>query len=135
MFLVGALALAACAGDEGRPGQEDSPLATVSTSSPPSSTLLEADASQVTTVGIAQFRFTPERVQVTVGGAVEFSNSDRIDHTVTAGTPDTPSGEFDELLDGAGTKTTLTFDTVGEFDYFCNVHPHMRGTVEVVELP
>lgn len=76
------------------------------------------------------FLFQPENVVVPVGGEVVFVNRDSIDHTVTAGTPEDPTGAFDISLPEQGATGTVVFETPGSFDYFCRIHTHMRGTVE-----
>jgi len=78
--------------------------------------------------------FLPYMVTVDVGGEVTWSNDDTAAHTVTAGSAaDGPSGEFDSSLFMAGATFSHTFESAGEFDYFCMVHPWMAGIVSVVE--
>ena len=77
------------------------------------------------------FRFQPETLQVSAGATVTWTNEDDIEHTATAGTPDTPSGEFDVALDGAGATGTHTFDAPGTYAYFCEVHNSMLGEIVV----
>ena len=76
--------------------------------------------------------FIPHEVTVDVGGEVTWSNDDSAAHTVTAGSAaDGPSGVFDSSLFMAGTTFAHTFEAVGEFPYFCIVHPWMEGLVIV----
>ncbi len=78
--------------------------------------------------------FLPYMVTVDVGGEVTWSNDDTAAHTVTAGSAeDGPSGEFDSSLFMAGTTFSHTFESAGEFPYFCMVHPWMEGIVTVGE--
>jgi len=79
--------------------------------------------------------FVPSTVTVDVGGKVIFSNTDTAAHTFTAGTPtDGLSEEFDTSLLMAGSSYDLwSPDTVGEFPYFCMIHPWMQGLIIVVE--
>ena len=78
--------------------------------------------------------FLPYEVTVDVGGEVTWSNDDTAAHTVTAGSAaDGPSGEFDSSLFMAGTTFSHTFESAGEFPYFCMVHPWMEGIVTVGE--
>jgi len=78
--------------------------------------------------------FVPYEVTVDVGGEVTWSNDDTAAHTVTAGSAaDGPSGEFDSSLFMAGTTFSHTFESTGEFPYFCMVHPWMVGIVIVGE--
>jgi len=78
--------------------------------------------------------FIPFEAAVAEGGTITWKNEDTAAHTVTSGSAaDGPSGEFDSSLFMAGTTFSHTFDTVGEFPYFCMVHPWMQGVVVVVE--
>jgi len=76
--------------------------------------------------------FIPYEITVNVGDEVVWSNDDSAAHTVTAGSAaDGPSGVFDSSLFMAGTTFSHTFEEVGEYDYFCMVHPWMEGIVKV----
>jgi plastocyanin len=83
----------------------------------------------------------PSELEVTVGTTVKWTNKDSAGHTVTSGKPgDADSGAlFDSTKDPAGflikpeTSWEHTFDTVGEYHYFCQVHPHMIGEIIVKE--
>ncbi len=76
--------------------------------------------------------FLPPQVLITKGDTVTWSNDDSAAHTVTAGTAkDGPSGFFDSSLFMAGTTFSHTFESNGEFAYFCMVHPWMEGLVLV----
>ncbi len=78
--------------------------------------------------------YIPSEVAVAEGGTITWTNEDSAAHTVTSGSPgEGTSGEFDSSLFTAGTTFSHTFDTVGEFPYFCMVHPWMKGIVVVVE--
>jgi len=76
--------------------------------------------------------FIPSSVTIGVGEKVTWSNDDTAAHTVTSGSAaDGPDGEFDSSLFMAATTFEHTFDTEGEYPYFCMVHPWMVGTVVV----
>lgn len=76
--------------------------------------------------------FIPADVTITVGTTVTWSNDDTVAHTVTSGTPSGgPDGIFDSGLFIAGTTFDYTFDESGTYDYFCMVHPWMKGTIQV----
>jgi predicted secreted protein with PEFG-CTERM motif len=78
--------------------------------------------------------FIPYEVTVDVGGVVTWSNDDSAAHTVTSGSAaDGPSGVFDSSLFMAGTTFSHEFEAVGEYPYFCMVHPWMEGIVTVQE--
>ncbi|MDH3394929.1 MAG: PEFG-CTERM sorting domain-containing protein [Nitrosopumilus sp.] len=76
--------------------------------------------------------FLPYMVTIHPGDEVVWSNDDTAAHTVTSGTTDAGAdGVFDSSLFMAGATFSHTFDTLGEYDYFCMVHPWMLGKVFV----
>jgi len=79
----------------------------------------------------------PTEISIGVGETVTWSNDDTAAHTVTSGTPASPSEEVGALFDSslflAATTFSHTFDEAGTFEYFCMVHPWMQGTVIVGE--
>ena len=77
--------------------------------------------------------FSFSSVEVKEGESVVFSNSDTVPHTVTAGTPGDPSGEFDSGLFGTGQSFVLSLDEAGSYNFFCSIHPTMTGTIVVTD--
>jgi plastocyanin len=83
----------------------------------------------------------PSTIEVAVGTTVIWTNKDAAGHTVTSGNAgDVDSGSlFDSTKDPSGflikpeTTWQHTFDTAGEFPYFCQVHPWMVGMLIVTE--
>jgi plastocyanin len=84
--------------------------------------------------------FSPNPINVKVGDTVTWTNSDNMEHTVTSGTgpSDRSNGkQFDSGLSGptvliAGKTFSQQFTKVGEFPYFCRIHPTLVGKVVVV---
>jgi len=77
--------------------------------------------------------FIPYEVVIAVGGQVIWNNVDTAAHTVTSGNPsDGADGKFDSSIFMSGTTFSNTFDEVGEYEYFCMVHPWMNGIVQVL---
>jgi plastocyanin len=73
---------------------------------------------------IARFAFeTP--IEISVGTSVTWTNTEE-PHTVTA-----RDGSFDSDRIPQGESFTHTFDEAGTFEYFCQIHPAMEGTVIV----
>ena len=98
-----------------------------------------AEGSSLETNG--QF-FVPRDVRGTIGisNNVVWTNNDITGHTVTTddGYVDLINGEFDSIDQlGAilvpGETFEFTFTQVGEYPYHCEPHPHMQGSVEIVE--
>jgi len=79
-------------------------------------------------VQIVEFTYEPDPVVVQVGGKVTWQNEDTAPHTATA-----DDGSFDTGIIEKGKLGSATFKEPGTFTYFCEVHPTMHGTVEVVE--
>jgi plastocyanin len=78
--------------------------------------------------------FDPDGAIVQQGYVVEWTNSDSVAHTATSAED---FGEtFDTGLLGAGESFTLdtTNLEIGEYDYFCIVHPWMTSTL-TIEAP
>ncbi len=75
--------------------------------------------------------FLPYMVTINPGDEVVWSNDDSAVHTVTSGADTTADGIFDSSMLMAGKTFSHTFDTLGEYDYFCLVHPWMVGQVFV----
>jgi plastocyanin len=79
-------------------------------------------------VKIVEFVYGPDPVTVQVGGKVTWQNEDTAPHTATA-----DDGSFDTGTIEQGKIKSETFKQAGTFTYFCQIHPTMHGTVEVVE--
>lgn len=97
---------------------------------PPADDGSESSGGGAAEVSASGFAFAPATIEVAAGTTVKWTNGDTVPHTVTAGEPGSPSGDFDEDL-AAGTSAEITFDEPGTFTYFCEVHPNMTGEVVV----
>jgi plastocyanin len=84
-------------------------------------------------VTIKTFNFGPDPITVQAGTTITFRNLDKINHSVTAGTRDDPSDEFEEgVLGEAGATYELTLDEPGTYAYFCKFHPGDGMTGEII---
>lgn len=131
------LGLAAC-GDSG----SDSTSSEAETSPPASEESTESsgeaetesepapsgEAAKSEKVEIVEFTYQPDPVVVQAGGKVTWQNQDTAPHTATA-----DDGSFDTGTIEKGKTGSATFKEPGTFTYFCEIHPTMHGTVEVVE--
>ena len=79
--------------------------------------------------------FIPSTATIPAGGTVTFANNDTAAHTSTSGTiSGEDAGEvWDSSLVMAGKSYTTPALDVGEYPYFCMVHPWMEGLVIVEE--
>jgi plastocyanin len=130
------LGLAACGGS----GSDSSSEAETAPTSEESNSEAEAgdetesepapsgEASKSEKVEIVEFTYQPDPVVVQVGGKVIWQNQDTAPHTATA-----DDGSFDTGTIEKGKIGSETFKEAGTFTYFCEIHPTMHGTVEVVE--
>jgi len=59
---------------------------------------------------------------------VTWQNEDSAEHTATLDDGSSTTGALAE-----GKLKSESFDTPGTYTYFCEIHPQMKGTVEVVE--
>lgn len=76
--------------------------------------------------------YDPADTWVTPGSTVTWTNSDTAAHTVTSGTPsEGPDGKFDSGLFGPGKTFETVLDEKGTYQYFCQVHPWMIGSITV----
>ena len=106
-------------GETGGSGEEES------TESEPAPSGAAAKSEKVQ---IVEFTYEPDPVVVQAGGKVIWQNEDTAPHTATA-----DDGSFDTGTIEQGKLGSATFKEPGTFTYFCEIHPTMHGTVEVVE--
>ena len=75
---------------------------------------------------IDNFKFGPEKVTVTKGTEVTWTNQDDIPHSIVL----IALGVRSKVLDTDRTFT-YQFDKAGTFSYICGLHPFMHGQVVV----
>jgi len=75
--------------------------------------------------------YVPSIITVNQGEKITWSNDDVAFHSVTSGEYDAPTDLFDSGHLDPGEKFSVTFDQKGEYDYFCTLHPWMKGRVIV----
>ena len=86
-----------------------------------------AAAGQEVPVDIRDFAFSPNPVEIAVGDTVTWTNQDQVPHTATA----EDRGVLQSGTISPGSSFSQTFETAGEFPYFCEFHPNMTGTIVV----
>jgi plastocyanin len=79
-----------------------------------------------TDVSIDNFVFKSDAITVRAGTTVVWQNDDDIPHTVVSA-----DGAFRSRPLDTEDKFSFTFATPGTFDYFCSLHPRMKGQVVV----
>ena len=77
-------------------------------------------------VTIKDLEFTPVAITVHVGDTIEWVNTDFIAHTATA-----RNGAFDVTME-AGVTARAVVTVAGMVEYFCQYHPDMIASVNVL---
>jgi len=78
-------------------------------------------------VTIDNFSFTPQKLVVKRGAEVTWTNKDDVPHNVVSVT-----GLFKSKTLDTDQNFTHAFKEKGEFKYYCQIHPHMTGSVVVM---
>jgi amicyanin len=83
-------------------------------------------AAQSPSVHIDNFSFTPAEITVAPGATLTWVNGDDIPHTVVA-----TNKAFRSKVMDTEQQFSFTFKEPGTYEYFCSLHPHMKGKVIV----
>ncbi len=75
--------------------------------------------------------YIPSVIVIDLGKQVTWVNQDSAFHSVTSGFYDEPTELFDSGYLDPFESYTLYFDEIGTYDYFCTLHPWMKGQVIV----
>jgi plastocyanin len=88
-----------------------------------------ADAAQTVPVEIRGFAFLPATLTIQAGDTVTWTNLDDTEHTATsdAGSP----AAFDTGALSLNDTASITFAIPGTYQYHCNFHQGMAGTIIV----
>ncbi|MFB5623886.1 MAG: PEFG-CTERM sorting domain-containing protein [Nitrosopumilus sp.] len=85
---------------------------------------------------------TTGEITVYPGDSVTWKNADTAFHTITSVSPssiETGDFEVDGVFDSgfftSGKSYTRQFNELGDFYYFCSIHPYMNGVVHVIKNP
>ena len=76
-------------------------------------------------ISIKDLKFNPATVNIKVGEKVTWKNEDSVLHDVTL-----DNGAFDIDIE-PGTSFTYLFEETGIYEYHCDIHPSMIGTVKL----
>jgi len=77
--------------------------------------------------------YVPAEATVKAGDTVTWTNDDTAIHTATSGKDATPDGKFDTSLvsPGQSSRPITMPHELGQYTYFCTLHPWMVGTITV----
>ncbi len=78
------------------------------------------------TVDMRGFQYFPRDLTINAGGTVTWKNSDNVPHNATE-----KDKAWETSIIGKGEEDSLTFDTLGVFQYYCTIHPSMKGKLTV----
>lgn len=80
--------------------------------------------------------YNPSEIVIMSGDTVTWTNLDSTPHTVTSGDGSniTPDGIFDSRIITKEKTYSFTFDRVGNYPYYCILHPNMVGMVKVLNV-
>lgn len=70
--------------------------------------------------------YVPYYIEVKSGTTVTWTNNDNIGHTATS-----VNDLFDSGIIQPGQTWSYSFNATGQYDYYCVLHPWMKGTVKV----
>ncbi len=75
--------------------------------------------------------YNPARLSIRVGDTVVYVNEDEVPHTFTASEVPSGASKFDSGPVNPGDSYRYTFRVPGTYRYFCMLHPHKGGIIEV----
>ncbi|MCV0413141.1 plastocyanin/azurin family copper-binding protein [Nitrosarchaeum sp.] len=73
--------------------------------------------------------YIPSKISIKSGDSVTWLNEDAAFHSVTSGYYGNQSGLFDSEYLDPEEYFTFIFENPGIYDYFCTLHPWMKGQV------
>ncbi|MGH9136578.1 MAG: cupredoxin domain-containing protein [Acidimicrobiales bacterium] len=125
--LAGSLGLAACGDDDEEADDAETTESAGDDQEGTTSAPAEEEGDAAAGVTAEGFAFSPGEITVTAGSEVSFTNADGVTHTLTA-----DDDSFDTGNVGGGETATLTAPAEpGDYDYHCEIHSSMTGTLTV----
>lgn len=94
-----------------------------------SNTEEDMDMTDITNISMKNFAFSPPKLVVDAGTTVTWTNDEASVHNVVGSSFDSKDEKNDGLVKGE--QFSHTFNTQGTFDYLCDLHPFMKGTITV----
>lgn len=122
MFLL----IAGCAQQAPAP-QTPNSTASVTVENPPDSKLQN--------ISILNYAFDPANLTVKAGTTVTWVNNDSVPHKVVpvSGSSDAIASGFGSANLSQGDTYSFTFNSAGTVDYYCQIHPMMKGRITVTQ--
>jgi plastocyanin len=101
------------------------------TTAPKTTTTITAETTAVSSaiqIIIVNDIFQPNKTTIKINGTVTWINKDGYAHTVASN-----SGAFNSGIITGGGQFSFTPNKEGAYDYICEIHPNMKGTIIVVK--
>jgi plastocyanin len=86
--------------------------------------LVPAHADTIQVV-IDKLVFSPAEIKAKVGDTIEWVNKDILAHTATV------RGDWDVMI-AANKSASVVLKNAGAVEYYCRIHPNMKGQIIVV---
>jgi len=80
-------------------------------------------------VTISNSVFSPREITISIGTMIIWTNNDSDQHTIISSI----GNEFTSVPLSQGDSFSHVFTRLGEYEYYCSLHPDMRGKIIVVE--
>ncbi len=78
-------------------------------------------------IDIENFTFSQKTITINKGDTITWKNIDNVPHQIQG----TSLASLKGPIMGYGLTYSYTFNDAGTYDYFCTIHPMMKGTVIV----
>lgn len=111
----------------------EQPEAPVESQVVPETSVVEIPTEQEHIVEIRDFKFLPNTLTIKTGDSITWTNADGVSHTATGRS--VPEDYNVELFAtgklAKGQSKTITLNIKGTYEYVCEYHPRMKGTIIV----
>lgn len=84
-------------------------------------------------VNITDSGFNPNVIMTPINDTMIWTNVDSLNHTVTSNETNVSLGAWDSGVIEPNASFNRTFTVLGNFSYYCSLHPSMTGVVQVEE--
>lgn len=107
--------------------QQNTNSAPVETINTQSSQNTSSSTSQIVNISIENFAFSQGTVTINKGDTIVWKNIDKVPHQIEG----VALKDLKGPVMGYGLTYSFTFNEVGTYDYFCAIHPMMKGKIIV----
>jgi|SRR3989344_2744357 len=80
---------------------------------------------ETNTIIISNFEFSPNEIIVQEGTTVTWKHDDSVTHIIVS------QGLFESENLEKNQEFSFTFNEIGEYNYYCSIHPSMKGKIIV----